>query len=905
MIAAGPGSADTVPAVAPPPAPTPRLGGRVAAALSLLTAVVLALAAAIAYLGPIGAGPAVLAGIWFALLGVGTAASLALVVLYRTRTLTPRNPALASAAEVGAFVGVLFLSVWAVLWGSGLAPSGLPPLPVLMLVALPMALAQSAVTAAGSSAPWARRAMAAAAVLLPLPLSAVAVLAPSPAALTSSLPPALLLTATLAQIGGAFASVWTLTESSNGTALPRLAFLDADIHRRLQGLEARERSVLGRELTVTERERRVAATAPQEAPVASPVSAQNLERTAEFDKRLEEIAQERERLFREAQRLREFQDEVEIRDEEMATRAEEHEAVEKDLLTREQGLRQRETELGHLEAQIRMELGDLGSREVKHAEMEREIDARQAHLRTLESELETHRRQAAAGPALPLSKKDAKRVHDFQAWEGRLEKKEKELTEAQLKHRDERAKLNNLKARLDRSSESQRARDSELLEKHMTLVEREKRLEGWAVKLESRARTQKQGRDFLESLSRAAKAQALQSSTYLDDLGKREASMNGREEALQHAYVGLDTMRRSIEETLSKASAVNDEANARQEFLSLREQELQVREEQLQSREAELAGLAAGLASGKVQLDKVLELRERSLRKREEDFKRAIYEREKDLEIKQRALDAHRDGAAAEADEEAGIPAPVPTEERAKSGIERFDDLLYGGIPWTNSMLVIGPAFVGRHILVARILCEGLSHREPAILITTSKPPVDVATEIATVSPVFSDAERAGLVYWVDASSRTESPGRPLREGNRFRVDGAGDFAGIYEALVMLESELRARRVDRFRLAYVSLSQSMTQGRDQDPIEFVQKLVNRLRQSRHLGVYVVESGILTERQQQGLEHLCDGSVVFKKESHKNFLLVQGFTEVQTSDWVPYQFTRTTLHLGAFNLQRIK
>ena len=90
--------------------------GLVAAALSLLTAVVLALAAAIAYLGPIGAGPAVLAGIWFALLGVGTAASLALVVLYRTRTLTPRNPALASAAEAGAFVGVLFLSVWAVLW---------------------------------------------------------------------------------------------------------------------------------------------------------------------------------------------------------------------------------------------------------------------------------------------------------------------------------------------------------------------------------------------------------------------------------------------------------------------------------------------------------------------------------------------------------------------------------------------------------------------------------------------------------------------------------------------------------------------------------------------------------------------------------------------------------------------
>ena len=837
-----------------PPTRVPR-GSRAATGLSFGFASILALGALLA--AAAGAlpslGGAILAALWITLPGAGAAGCFYLLRLARAARIEIR-PIGNAAAFIGFLVGLVTLLLAAVLAATS-GPGAIPPMAFLVAVPIGMGLALLAVSTAKGSGSWAPVGIGLAGALLPAPLAVVALLSPP----LSLLPIGLLGMAGLALTAAGFAHVWVLSDLFSLVPTRSISFIDADLDRRIHAVASRERSVLTREQVATDRERTlgVRASTVTVAPEAVPaLTAEEVVRSRD------EIDVERSRLSTEALRLRQIAEDVELRAQEMDTRAQERATLEKDLEAREQALRHRETDLHDYEQQLAHQLAEITERSARITEQESDLATRLATLPGRESAAEDAANQPAGA----------------------------------RKNRGMRAGA---------KDQALKQRESELLEKSMSLVEREKYLESWAVKVEARAREVKQQREFSEALARTAKVQALHQRGYLEAGARREESLNRRERDMEATVAGVESLRIGVNESLQRVGVLQRETADRQRLLVEREADLQEREEQLQRRELEFTALATSLAGGQFRTDHVLDLRERQLRKQEEEFLRRSYEKEKELEIRRRAVDqASLPSPAPEAEPQPPRPRP-PSSSRASSGIPRFDELLAGGIPWMSTFLVVGPAFVGKHIFVGSILAEGLRQGEPVVLVCTSRPPVEVAEELAGVSPHFTEGDRAGLVYWIDASSRTDSPGRPLREGNRLRVDGAGDLRGIYEAVVQLEAGFKARRHPRFRFAYMSLSQSLLHGRDVAATEFFQLLTNRLRQTRHLGVYIVENGILTERQQQALEHLCDGAVVFRKETQRNYLAVQGFAEVLTRDWVPYQFTRQTLHLGAFNLERIK
>jgi len=136
-------------------------------------------------------------------------------------------------------------------------------------------------------------------------------------------------------------------------------------------------------------------------------------------------------------------------------------------------------------------------------------------------------------------------------------------------------------------------------------------------------------------------------------------------------------------------------------------------------------------------------------------------------------------------------------------------------------------------------------------------------------------------------------------------VQNVGTADAIYTAVAKVDEELTAAGHARFRLVYLTLSGSVGLSNEEAALTFFQRFVNRLRQTKSVGIYSVDAGMHSDQLLQAMEHLMDGAVKFKQEGTKRFLSVIGLPEVQTRNWVEYTATNREVNLRAFALERIR
>ncbi len=293
---------------------------------------------------------------------------------------------------------------------------------------------------------------------------------------------------------------------------------------------------------------------------------------------------------------------------------------------------------------------------------------------------------------------------------------------------------------------------------------------------------------------------------------------------------------------------------------------------------------------------------ERRLREREEEFKRRMYQKDKEFEMRETALKAHLTAPTTEAEAEEAVSVEKKA-EKVKTGTPRLDDLLYGGIPFNSNLLVVGPAFVGKEVAILNFIAEGLKKSVPAIVVTTAKLPIDVAKDMAPILPTFVEYDQLGLVRWIDCTTPTAN-GKTVKEKNVWRVNGPTDFDAIFSIISQLDEEFKAK-YPYFRLAFMTLSSSITQAEERDALNFFQRLVNRLRQTKEVSLFALERGMHTDQTIEALEHMVDGALHFRQDKQKTTMQVAGLSEVQTRDWVPYKFTNKAIMIGSFQLERIR
>ena len=695
----------------------------------------------------------------------------------------------------------------------------------------------------------------------------------------------------------------------------KVALLEQELQRKREALDYKERAVRGREAHMEALQQELDDQAAEVKTKITDVT----QREVAVEKASKDLRELDRKVAAARAEIEAKVEEVRLRESDVAAAKQEAEKSKADVAAREASFGARQQEIKRKEIEVTSQSRTLEQkmkaaeeREARLQEGEKALDQRRTallkqakDLELKESELKLKSEQIEA----THSAAETTRIRELKDWERKILAKEKEVgakevevrtLENQLRERYENA------TRIEKQFQAQRkifedreselvAREKSISDKEAVLKERSSEVERMAASIqEAQGEIQQKTKKYAE-LFKEAKLKEAAAGSSQDELRQRSESLDGREKKLAQMQQNLQMEIKRLNEENRKLLERSKETEERESEISLKEMELESR-----AKEARAAAATPGMRD--MDREAQLEEWERRLREREEEFKRRMYQKDKELEMRETALKAHLTAATAEAEAEAAVSVEKKA-EKVKTGTPRLDDLLYGGIPFNSNLLVIGPAFVGKEVAILNFIAEGLKKRVPAIIVTTTKLPIDIAKDMAPILPTFVEYDQLGLVRWIDCTAPITN-GKTVKEKNVFRVNGPTDFDSVFQIISELDEEFKGK-YPYFRLSFMTLSSSLTQADEREALNFFQRLVNRLRQTKAVSVFALERGMHTDQTVEALEHMVDGAIHFRQEKQKTQMQVAGLSEVQTRDWVPYKFTNKAIIIGSFQLERIR
>src|SRR5256886_9510101 len=692
----------------------------------------------------------------------------------------------------------------------------------------------------------------------------------------------------------------------------KVALIQQDYQKKREALDYKERSLRGREAHLEALQQELEDQAKELKTKFSDVTA----RENAIEKGTRDLRDIDRKVASARAEIEAKAEEIRLRDADISTLKTEHEKMRQTLNAREASLAEREKEVKRTSIELTSQLRSsetkaksVEEREARLQELEKSFDSKRTSLLKKEKDLELkdselrlrgEQVEATHGGA------DATRIRELKEWEKKILAKEKELgkQEVELKTMETRLKERYENAtRVEKQFQGQRRmfddRESEY-------VSREKKISDQEAALRERAAEVERQASAVEDAQHQLDEKTKKYAELFKDTKIKEAAAGSNEADTRRQKENLDSRERKLHEMQSNLQAEIKRLNEENRNLLEKAKEIEGRESAWQLNSLELehkTGGGRGTPGMKdMGREAQLEEWERRLRDREEDLKRRPYQKEKEMEMREGAVKARITTPAGEAEAEEAI-AVEKKADRVKTGTPRLDDLLYGGIPFNSNVLFVGPAFVGKEVALLNFIAEGLKKGIPVIIITTTQLPIDVAKDIAPILPTFVEYDQLGLVRWIDCTSPMAS-GKPVKEKNVWRVNGPTDFDNIYQVVNQLDEEFK-KKYAYFRLAFLTLSSAITQTDERDAMNFFQRLMNRLRQTKAVSVVALERGMHTDQTLEALEHMVDGAIHFKSDKQKTTLQVVGLGEVQTHDWVPYKFTNKALMIGSFQLARIR
>ena len=446
----------------------------------------------------------------------------------------------------------------------------------------------------------------------------------------------------------------------------------------------------------------------------------------------------------------------------------------------------------------------------------------------------------------------------------------------------------------------QRLRD-EFAEREHEYIERETELRRRIVQLEGDVRS-------LSSQSDAARDRETILSKGRGPLTEDIAHRLQEAQELEKALVSRENELRTRFEEIRITAEENERRRGLLEFkegelaafdtqLQTRRQALDIQARRLEEQRREMGPAGGGLGDETRRLEDLrhqLSQKENELRAREGQLSQRVQELER------------MSGATAEAEAakmQAEAVADV-AETKVKSGIRRLDDLLFGGFPVGSQILVNGPAHTGKEVLARLFSAEGLRLGIPSIWVVTDKTYQQVRDDLAGLFPGYADAEKKGMIRYVDLYSRSVGATqagvgvRFLSSTDKNVLDQLGETVNGF-------TEELKEKFPPYRLIFESVSTVTAYLDTSATFRFLQPFIGRRKIDGAVAYYMLDSGMHTESDLETLEHMVDGSLNLKVEQMKTLLAVRGIGEAQARSWVGYTFTKRSFNLGSFSLEHIR
>jgi KaiC/GvpD/RAD55 family RecA-like ATPase len=440
----------------------------------------------------------------------------------------------------------------------------------------------------------------------------------------------------------------------------------------------------------------------------------------------------------------------------------------------------------------------------------------------------------------------------------------------------------------------------EFAEREHAYIERETDLRRRSVQLDSEVRSLRAEVDRMQSRGEilgAGEGASAGVERRLKEIDQRERDLLARENELRTRFEEIRINSDEIERRRTPLEAREREIAAADQQLQVRKQALDAEARRLEELRSEGAVNVSASASDDARRAAALFI---ELKAKEEELKA------REMSLRNRTVEVERMAARAQAAETDADELPRgPAEVRVKSGIRRLDDLLYGGFPAGAQLLVNGPAHTGKDVLARLFSVEGLKQEIPSIWIVTDSTWTQVRDDLAALYPKYAEAEKAGMLRFIDLYTRNVVGSPQSAPGVRML---SSTDKGVLDQLtqsVNTASEELKEKFSTYRIVFESVSTLTAYLDSSATFRFLQPLIGRRKIDQSVGYYLLDRGMHSDSDLETLEHMVDGSINLKIEQLKTFLSVKGIGETQSRAWIGYTFNKRSLNLGSFSLDHIR
>lgn len=618
-----------------------------------------------------------------------------------------------------------------------------------------------------------------------------------------------------------------------------------------------------------------------------------------------------------------------------------------------QELLEKEAELIQLRETLREKIGliDSGGFDAQAtveelARTKAELDAERKASAALGEELDNVKRGSIAVIKFIKGQKGSGAEAEADNLADRLasEMARREKLELQIMEQDEIIKV--LKERLEQNISELPPDAKELATIEATLAERGARMEAMERQLMAKEETLKDGIvSFVEGSKVTSKVQdkmieqteeySKKEQEYVDRIHELETKLSTVEVEYKHreemikASAGssgmLDpTIRRKLEDaqTLERTlmlrqqeiEKLKEDARIREEDfrklkepLAYKEAEMLRREEDLMFREKLLQEELKQVTQQKAEMTSMDEI---TLKKRLEELQAEVTAKEEEVRSKEKYLAAKEEELRTreqgligeEIDKREADRVLEIKQEKVKTGTSRLDDLLLGGIPFGSNVMIYGPPFAGKEVLVSAFIADGLKKGVPAMWIITEKSSKEIREEMAFVIPAYEEYEKRGLVRYIDSYSR--SMGDDTKDEYTDYVDSPTDYDGLAKAIEKVAKDFKSKH-EYYRVGFRSISTLIAYLDPNTAFRFLSPIAGRRKRDRAVSMFTIEKGVHGEQEIQMLGSLMDGMIEFKIENLNTFLSIKGISDVQSRAFIRYSATKSSVSIGSFSLDHIR
>jgi KaiC/GvpD/RAD55 family RecA-like ATPase len=629
------------------------------------------------------------------------------------------------------------------------------------------------------------------------------------------------------------------------------------------------------------------------------------------------------------------------------------------MRTKEKELKDLEWELDRRTKELDRKMADVVKRETEAAKAAesaavrlKEADMRNSALKAQEERTSAMVKDAEEKSAKARSLNDEARTKhmEAQAKEKMIQDREKEImkADAEMRRRERESEaragdLRRLEDDLKKREEALKSEHAKMREEQVRMAEKNAEIKAAESSMALRAKTFESAAADSES-ARAMMKRIEEQNQQIIQKEKENAVLKGKLEETQRE---LSTAMKFAEDKRQHYERSIGELGAREKTLAEREADAQIAKSKLESQQRELLKLRADMETekrsmeekrGPGMLTRIQKGQEMDARIKEQDaeFRKKldavaidpgladsgaqegsspatpamkVDEAEKSVDelaarISRLASAAKGPAAAPETPAGPAAAAPSPVAQARPMagltfGVPRLEELMGGDLPRGQTLLLSGPPFTGKDVLIARAVSTSILNGIPVVFVTTSRPAEEWGKELLAVDQGHLSHMRSGMVKWLDLVSAAPPAGNAYA-GNVSLLTGS---AGLEEILATVRTKSPGK--GRFLLVVASLS-SLLQKSGVGPVqEWLRKLLALVRERDGNGLVSMERGTHTDQEYEAIVSVLHGVLSMKKEGTKTLLQLEGLEKQASKEWVEYTVEGKAFKLGAFSLERIR